>query len=247
MIEPRILSYLGQLEEVVGERVSDERGDVNPVNPRARQANMRTQNYLERPAKEAIRELPKFKGLTLEQIIQVRTSADLDLAHREITACTHVGFDTESKPNFVANQPQTGPHLVQIATPNYAFLFAPDHAPDNELLTEIIQSPSTTKVGFGLKSDRGPIHRKLGVKLCATIDLSDAVRRLGYRQKVGLQAAVAIVLGQYLEKSKSVTTSNWAIQPLSAPQKLYAANDAYASLCVYRELATSLKGATLFR
>ncbi|MFI3185618.1 MAG: hypothetical protein QX198_06515, partial [Methylococcaceae bacterium] len=50
--------------------------------------------------------------------------------------------------------------------------------------------------------------------------------------------AVAIVLGQYLQKSKTLTTSNWAAKILSDHQQLYAANDAYASLCVYHELVS---------
>ena len=184
-----------------------------------------------------MRELPKFNGLPLRRIRLIRNAADLTFAQNEISASTHVGFDTESKPVFVANQPRTGPHVLQISTEKYAFLFTPSHAAGNEFLAEVIQSERTTKVGFGLKSDRGPIYRKLKAKLRSTIELTAVVRRLGYRQQVGLQAAVAIVLGQYLQKSKHLTTSNWAADRLSDAQLLYAANDAYASLRVYQELA----------
>lgn len=197
---------------------------------------MRAPEFLERPTKEEIRELPKFNGLPLDRIHLIRTSDALHFAHRELSKATHVGFDTESKPNFFANQARTGPHVLQVSTQHHAFLFAPTHTPSNELLAEIIESEKTVKVGFGLKSDRGPIHRKLGAKLRSTIELSTVVRRLGYRQQVGLQTAVAVVLGQYLQKSKRLTTSNWAASHLSAPQVLYAANDAYASLRVYLEL-----------
>ena len=198
---------------------------------------MKAHQYLERPTREAMRELPKFDGLPLERVRLVRTKDDLFFAHDEICKFSHVGFDTESKPNFVANQPKTGPHVLQVSTQNHAFLFLPNHTPSNELLAQIIQSEKIIKVGFGLKSDRGPIHRKLGLKLRSTVELSVIVRRLGYRQQVGLQAAVAIVLDQYLQKSKKMTTSNWAANPLSARQILYAANDAYASLQVYLKLA----------
>ena len=197
---------------------------------------MQAHQYLERPTKKAMRELPKFNGLPPDKIHLIRTAHDLYFAHSEISKSSHVGFDTESKPNFVANQPRTGPHILQVSTQNHAFLFAPSHMPSNELLAEIIQSETTIKVGFGLKSDRGPIHKKLGAKLRSTIELSAVVRRLGYRQQVGLQTAVAVVLGQYLQKSKKLTTSNWAAKSLSTPQLLYAANDAYASLRVYWEL-----------
>jgi ribonuclease D len=197
---------------------------------------MNARQFLERPTKEAIRELPKFEGLPLQKICLLRTADDLFFAHDEISTVSQVGFDTESKPNFVANQPKTGPHLVQISTQQYAFLFTLDYLPGTELLSEIIRSDKIVKVGFGLKSDRGPICNKLGAKLDPTIELSAAVRRLGYKQQVGVQAAVAIVLGQYLQKSKKLTTSNWAAKTLSDRQLLYAADDAYASLCVYQEL-----------
>jgi hypothetical protein len=55
---------------------------------------------------------------------------------------------------------------------------------------------------------------------------------------MGAKAAVAIVLGQRLQKSKSVTTSNWASAELKPNQLLYAANDAYAALCVFRALGS---------
>ena len=197
---------------------------------------MKTQQYLERPTREAMRELPNFDGLPLERVRLVRTTDDLFFAHDEISKFSHVGFYTESKPIFVANQPKTGPHVLQVSTQHHAFLFSPNLTSSNELLAEIIQSEKIIKVGFGLKSDRGPIHRKLGLKLRSTVELSVIVRRLGYKQQVGLQAAVAIVLNQYLQKSKKLTTSNWASNPLSARQKLYAANDAYASLQVYLKL-----------
>ncbi|MGZ4956090.1 MAG: 3'-5' exonuclease [Methylobacter sp.] len=197
---------------------------------------MNVHQFLERPTKEAIRELPKFEGLPLQKICLVRTADDLFFAHDEIFKVSHVGFDTESKPNFVANQPTTGPHLVQISTRQYAFLFTLEYSPGNELLSEIIRSDNIVKVGFGLKSDRGPICNKLGTTLDPIIELSSAVRRLGYKQQVGVQAAVAVVLGQYLQKSKKLTTSNWAAKTLSDRQLLYAANDAYASLCIYDKL-----------
>lgn len=198
---------------------------------------MKSNQFLERPTKEEIRELPKFDGLPLEKICLIQSSEDVIFAQEEILKSTHLGFDTESKPNFVANQPSTGPHVLQVSTENHAFLFMPNHRPSNDLLIEIIQSERLIKVGFGLKSDKGPIFGKLGVKLRSAIELSGVVKQLGYEQTIGLQTAVAVVLGQYLQKSKKTTLSNWSASPLSTAQKLYAANDAYASLRVYLQLS----------
>jgi ribonuclease D len=178
-------------------------------------------------------------GLPIERVRLVRTDDEMRFAYDEIRKLSHVGFDTESKPRFIANQPESGPHLIQIATLNYAFLFPIDGRADVATLRKIMTAEAILKVGFGLKSDRGPIRTKLGVNLFPYAELSVAVRRLGYKQQVGLQAAVAVVLGQYVQKSKKISTSNWGAKKLSAAQQLYAGNDAYASLCVYLELEKS--------
>lgn len=195
--------------------------------------------YLERPTKEAMRLLPPFQGLPLERIHLVRTEQQAQWAYEQCMAAGYVGFDTESKPTFHADQPRTGPHLLQLATASEAFLFSPEYGAGADALGKILSAPTVLKVGFGVPSDRGPIMQKLGVALAPTLDLAAAIRRLGYKQHVGMQSAVAIVLGQYLQKSKRVTTSNWASKHLSAAQLTYAANDAYAGLCVYRELLRS--------
>lgn len=200
---------------------------------------MTQHDYLERPSKEAMRELPPFAALPLERIHLVRDEADARHALEQAYRARYVGFDTESKPTFFASQTRTGPHLVQVATPDEAFLFTVDGGAGGEQLREILTADGIVKVGFGLRSDRGPIKSKLGVTLQPVIELCKATQALAYRHQVGLRAAVAIVLGQYLQKSKKVTTSNWAAPRLSPAQQLYAANDAYASLCIYQELARS--------
>ena len=103
-------------------------------------------------------------------------------------------------------------------------------------LREVIESPHMVKVGFGLKSDRGPLQRKLGLQLGASIDLATGMRKLGYKQAVGVRTAVAIALGRRLHKAKSATTSNWAAINLSEGQVQYAGEDAFAALAVFYAL-----------
>ena len=100
----------------------------------------------------------------------------------------------------------------------------------------MIESDDIVRVGFGLDSDRPQLQRRLGLRLGKAIDLSFMVRRLGFRQAVGLKMAVAVVLGQRLPKPRKATTSNWANPNLSPQQLQYAANDAHASLMIYRAL-----------
>lgn len=196
----------------------------------------------DRPTPEQIAALPAYPALPPERIHVLRTAAQFAFAEQELRRAIHVGFDTESKPTFVAGAPQNGPDIVQFATTEHAFIVGTAEPEAGEFLRAMIESDEVVKVGFGLASDRPQLYRKLGARLGESIDLSFMVRKLGFRQAVGLKAAVAIVLGQRLQKSKKATTSNWANPTLSPQQLQYAANDAHASLLVYHGLERMAAG-----
>jgi ribonuclease D len=209
--------------------------------PRSARAPMHTAAMdrpppLERPTSEQIAALPVYPALPPSRIHVLKTVTQLEFAERELRRAGHVGFDTESKPSFVAGAPQTGPDIVQFATVDHAFIVQTATPGVEAFLRAMIESDEIVRVGFGLDSDRPQLYRKLGLRLGTSIDLSQAVRRLGFKQDVGLKTAVAIVLGQRLPKSKKATTSNWASPTLSPQQLQYAANDAHASLMIYRAL-----------
>lgn len=192
---------------------------------------------LQRPTREQIEALPAYEALPPGRIHVLKSAEQLVFAERELRAAGHVGFDTESKPVFVAGAPQTGPEVVQFATADHAFIVQTASPGVGDFLQAMIESDEVVKVGFGLASDRPQLQRKLGLRLGASIDLSHWVRRLGFREAVGLKSAAAIVLGRRLQKSKRATTSNWANPTLSPQQLQYAANDAHASLLIYQALA----------
>lgn len=191
---------------------------------------------LQRPSREAIALMPEFTGLPLERIHLVRDESQAARAWDALARSAHVGFDTESKPVFVRGQPSDGPHVVQLATPDEAFIVQVGPGMPIDFLRAVLESDAIVKVGFGLRSDRAPLRAKTGIELGASVDIGRRLREAGYRHEVGLKAAVAIVLGQRMRKPKSATTSNWALSRLRPAQLLYAANDAYASLRVYERL-----------
>jgi ribonuclease D len=191
---------------------------------------------LARPTSEQIAALPPYPALPPHCIHLLRTPDQLAAAESALRDAVHVGFDTESKPVFVAGAPQTGPEVIQFATTTQAFIVQTATPGVLPFLQAMIESDEIVKVGFGLASDRPQIHRKLGLKLGRSIDLSYQVRRLGFKDAVGLKVAVAVVLGQRFSKSKKATTSNWANPTLTPQQLQYAANDAHASLLVYHAL-----------
>lgn len=191
---------------------------------------------LDRPTSEQIAALPAYAALPPGRIHVLRTGAQLEFAERELRAAVHVGFDTESKPVFAAGAPLMGPDVIQFATLDDAFIVQTATPGMADFLRAMVESDDVVKVGFGLASDRPQLYRKLGLRLGKAIDLSHRVRGLGYRDAVGIKTAVAIVLGQRLPKSKRATTSNWASPDLTSQQLQYAANDAHASLMIYRAL-----------
>ena len=188
------------------------------------------------PTKAEIALLEPFVGLTLAQIHVPITTQEFASATAEIKAAGIVGFDTESKPTFVTGDVSEGPHVVQFALHDKAYLFQLHHADGHPFLIELLQSDQVIKVGFGLKSDRGHIYAKLGVKFGGVVDLNTVFSMDGYHKEMGVRAAVGLVFRQRFAKSKKVTTSNWSQHELTPQQLRYAANDAYAALKVLEAL-----------
>ncbi|MCG2573817.1 3'-5' exonuclease domain-containing protein 2 [Acinetobacter sp. ME22] len=184
--------------------------------------------------KATLSQLPAFQGVSDQQMIDVKQPEQVFLFEQQLETLNCVGFDTESKPTFQKGEVQTGPHLIQIATPHYTFLF-PYSQFQQPALKALLANPKILKVGFGLKNDKKLLH-KHQLKLEGLFDLSHQFKDFGYDNQVGIQTAVALILQQYLAKPHRVTVSNWSQQPLSLMQKRYAANDAYASLQVYLAL-----------
>lgn len=188
------------------------------------------------PSKEQIALLPEFPRLGLECITLVNTAAQAQVAASELQASPVWGFDTESKPTFVQGQVSDGPHIVQLATLHRAWVFQL-HEPDcSAVVAELLAQSAFTKVGFGLGDDRKRIVTKLGVQPQAVLELNTVFREQGYRKDMGVKGAVAVLFGQRFIKSKKSSTSNWAQIALTPAQLVYAANDAWAALCVFQKL-----------
>jgi ribonuclease D len=188
------------------------------------------------PTKAEIALMEPFVGLTLERIQVPTNTEEFAVACAEIKAAGIVGFDTESKPTFAVGEVSEGPHLVQFALPDKAYLFQLHHAEGLPFLLELLQSEKVIKVGFGLQSDSAQIYAKLGIHFSAVVDLNSVFSRDGYGKHLGVKNAVGLVFNQRFSKSKKVTTSNWSQHALTPQQLLYAANDAYAALKVLEAL-----------
>lgn len=191
---------------------------------------------LEAPDKEQIALLPPFPSLTMLDVWLIATAHDAELADAELRGQNVLGFDTESKPTFVRNEASEGPHIVQFASLRKAYVFQLHDPACRAVAGAVLESKAVTKAGFGLASDVKQIADKFGAAPNAVVDIDTLFRRQGYRKELGVKAAVAVLFGQRFAKSKKAATSNWAARQLTPAQILYAANDAYAAMCVFHAL-----------
>jgi ribonuclease D len=193
------------------------------------------------PTKLETKQLPDFNYMGLERIIVPVTADDFAAAVLHLTSTRMVGFDTESLPTFEKGQVSDGPHVVQFSSERHAYIFQLSNPESHNPLLYLLAVEDVKKIGFDLGSDRKLLLKKFGVSPRGLIDLRPVFKKQGYRNTVGVRAAVAIVFNQQFHKSKHVTMSNWRSPVLSDDQLLYAANDAYAALIVYLKLLDNLK------
>nr|WP_314902088.1 3'-5' exonuclease [uncultured Deefgea sp.] len=177
--------------------------------------------------------LPPYCGVAMSDVVLVQTTADFARALAVLSAADVLGFDTESKPVFHKGQASNGPHLIQLATDQQVFLIPIGRGVQTAELKAILESTTILKVGFGLSDDKQRLQAKLGIATENVLDLARALRT-DSRSDMGAKTAVAQFFGQRLQKSKKISTSNWAFSPLSEKQMQYAADDAQVALRVYR-------------
>jgi ribonuclease D len=188
------------------------------------------------PGKELIAAMPLFPLLETAAVRLVASATEAEIAVAEMKAARCLGFDTESRPTFRKGEASDGPHLVQFSTRERAWLFQTRRPEARAAIAELLHDAAIPKAGFGLANDTSQLAQKFGIHPRNLVDLDRDFRRLGYRNSVGAKGAIAILFAQRFVKSKRISTSNWSLAQLSEQQMLYAANDAYAAICVYEAL-----------
>ncbi len=196
--------------------------------------------HIPSPTKEELAALEPLERLTLADIVVVNTHEQADQAFQALASRQVLGFDTESKPTFLRDQVSEGPHIVQLATLDKAYIFQLDDPGCREVVSALLESHSIAKVGFGLAGDHQQIRRTLGVEPQNVLDLNVVFRKKGYAKELGVRGAVAVLFNRRFLKSRKATTSNWANRQLTESQIVYAANDAWAAMQVFQALRITL-------
>ncbi len=179
---------------------------------------------------EQIKELPliHFPG----QIYVIDREDQVGFACDILSQAECLGFDTETRPSFKRGRSYPL-SLVQLATEDKCFLFRINKLSFPDALSQLLENPDVTKIGFDLSSDFHQIRRLVNIDFQGFVDLQKYAAQWGLKN-MSLKKLAAIVLGGRLSKRQRL--SNWAQDNLTEGQKVYAATDAWVTLMIYKKM-----------
>jgi len=190
--------------------------------------------YASQIDKLVIAGLPPYENHGREVILV--DDHNLHHAVHDLLQAPYLGFDTESKPNFIKGEKSNGIAIMQISSSSRCYIFQMQNITDPTVLGELVMHSKTIKIGVGLKDDLAKLRSQYKFHPAAFVDLGTIFRAFGRRNSVGSKQLVALVLNQKLRKSKKATMSNWAVETLSPLQISYASDDAFSGVDVYLRL-----------
>ena len=173
-------------------------------------------------------ELGQFEGEIVMAHSKKEVQEVLDILWKEEV----IGFDTETKPSFRKGI-KNDVSLIQMATPEQAFLIRLNHTGVTADLKDLMSSSKITKVGIALRDDLKDLQDLATFDPAGFVELNHLVKQIGIESN-GLRKLAAIILG--IRVSKSAQTSNWENDVLSEKQIRYAATDAWVCIEMYRQL-----------
>lgn len=153
-----------------------------------------------------------------------------------------IGFDTETKPCFVANTKKSAVALLQLSGKERAFLFRLHSIGLPPELAKILSSTKIIKVGAAIHDDIKALQHHTKFTPKSFVDLQSIVINWGITEK-SVRKLAAIILGVRVSKSQQL--SNWESNELSPAQLNYAAVDAWVCQKMYLKLLSTPKAKVL--
>ncbi|PXA03631.1 3'-5' exonuclease domain-containing protein 2 [Coraliomargarita sinensis] len=159
----------------------------------------------------------------------LNTVEEMEQAVTELKKCSHLGFDTETRPTFKKGQ-YYPPALIQLATEDCVYLFRISKTDTLDPVLPILESENILKTGVAIKDDVKELRAMQEFKPGGFVEIADITVKLGYENR-GLRALAGLLLGGRISKGAQV--SNWARAELDQKQIRYAATDAWISRELY--------------
>ncbi len=187
-------------------------------------------NFQKKILKEQINDLPvkKFEG----RIYLIDGIKEANSVKGKLNNIDIFGFDTETRPSFKKGI-KNNISLIQLATPEDAFLFRVNHTGIPDFLIRIFENSNIKKAGVAIKDDISALRKIKSFNPAGFTDLQQYVVKFGIEDK-GLKKLAANILG--IKISKSQQTSNWDNEILKQKQLEYAATDAWVCCEIFNKL-----------
>lgn len=181
-------------------------------------------------SKEELNELPiqGFEG----NIVVVDYERDVKKIIHVLKNQSALGFDTETRPTFKKGR-KNKVALLQLSTPETAFVFRLNKMGLSDELTGILADPTIQKVGVAIKDDIVGLKELNSFSPAGFVEIQEKVKEFEI-ENFGLKKLSGLLLGFRISKAQQ--TSNWEAEQLSEAQIKYAATDAWVSLQIYNRL-----------
>ena len=186
------------------------------------------------------KDIEKLEYASFPGKIQVIDSvgADFNRAIVYLRSQKIIGFATETRPCFSADQPRYGVALLQLSGPEKAFLFRVNKIGMHRRLCNLLANPKIIKVGAAVHDDIRGLQKHRNFVAAGFVDLQKIVWEWGIRDKA-VKKMAAIILGYRISKTQQL--SNWEAEQLTDSQCKYAATDAWVCREMYLKLMRSEK------
>ncbi len=176
-------------------------------------------------------DLLQFEG----QIYIISEDKQINAAIEKLKRHRILGFDTETKPNYVKKR-KNKVALLQIATNDEVYIFRLQYLTNYTPLFELLSDPNIIKVGVAVDGDLKELLNLKKFRPANFIELQSYIKNFNI-ENFSLKKMAAIVLN--VKISKRQQRSDWEAIDLSEAQLIYAATDAWASLLIYQKLKSS--------
>ncbi|MDR0668320.1 MAG: 3'-5' exonuclease domain-containing protein 2 [Prevotellaceae bacterium] len=156
-------------------------------------------------------------------------------AVRYLSTQSMLGFDTETKPMFIAGRRNNNTvALLQLTTDERAYLFRLNKIGLPRSIADLLASKDILKVGAAIHEDMRQLQAAFFFRPAGFVDIQRVVPFYGFVEK-GVKKLAARILHVHISKNQQL--SNWESPMLTRSQCLYAATDAW----VCREIFLALQ------
>ncbi len=185
-------------------------------------------------------EISKFETVGFGGRISVITQEGpaFESAIRYLRRQKVIGFDTETRPCFVAHQHQNNVALLQLSGADRAFLFRLNQMGLPKRICSILASPKIIKVGAAVHDDIRGLKKHRDFNQDGFVDLQKIGSEWGIQDK-SVKKMAGIILGIRISKTQQL--SNWEAENLTEAQAVYAATDAWVCREMYLRLMDTPK------